>query len=99
MEITNITENQFQTFLDSFYMNIRKNKPKDNYLYYDGNDVVKIENVYITNCKVSNNNEKNKNYDSIVVKYKNKDNILCSFHVLLKQLKSFDFSSEIYSSE
>ena len=99
MEITNITEHQFQTFLDSFYMNIRKNKPKDNYSYYDGNNVEKIENVYMTTCKVSNNNEKNKHYDSVVVKYKNKDNILCSFHVLLKQLKSFDFSIEIYSFE
>ena len=76
-----------------------ENKPKDNYSYYDGNNVEKIENVYMTTCKVSNNNEKNKHYDSIVVKYKNKDNILCSFHLLLKQLKSFDFSTEIYSFE
>ena len=89
-----LTPEKLELFLKVFYGDLRQKRlHKKRFVYHSGNTIKKIESMHFKECVVANEKQNIKE-DSIVVKFRNKDDIPGTFVILLKNLKRFDFGDD-----
>lgn len=90
-----LTPEKLELFLKVFYKDLRQKRlHKKRFVYHSGNTIKKIESMLFKECIVANEKQTIKE-DSIVVKFRNKDDIPGTFVILLKNLKKFDIENSI----
>ena len=90
-----LTPENLELFLKVFYKELREKRiHKKRFVYHKGNTIKHIDSICFKECTVSNEKQNIKE-DSIMIKFRNEDNISGTFAILLKNLKKIDFEDPI----
>ena len=83
-----VTVERLQSFLDVFYSNL--NSRRRHYHYHSGNRAKTIESIELKKCYVIKELEKCQT-EMLIIKYRNEDDIMCSFSILLEKFGDYVF--------